>query len=63
MDHLKGIPSPTEHRLPAAVSAVSAVLVQTTLYTATGLFTHSAMTNLQQLELGGSTKKTLWQLC
>ncbi len=60
MDHLKGILSPTEHKLPAAVSAV---LVHTTLYTTTGLLTHSAMTDLQTLELGGSTQKTLWQLC
>ncbi len=60
MDNLKGIPSPTEHWLPAAVSAV---LVHTTLYTTTGLLTHSAMTDLQLSELGGSTQKTPWQLC
>ncbi len=30
------------------------------MYTATVLFTHS---DLQTLELGGSTQKTLWQLC
>ncbi len=27
------------------------------------LFTHSAMTDLQIVELGGGTEKTLWQLC
>ncbi len=57
----RAIPSPTDHsgRLPTAVSAV---LVQTR---PPQDFHTSAMTHvhLQLRELGGSTKKTLWQLC
>ncbi len=31
--------------------------------TDTGPFTPSAMTDLQGIQFGGSTEKTLWQLC
>ncbi len=49
---------PTELTLSAAVCTV--LILQTT---DTGPFTHSAMTDLQVCEFGGSTEKTLWQFC